>query len=595
MKNFFKKVGIMFFALFVTLFLLFVVMFGVVKTFSGKKAITVAENSVLYMDLNGLEVKERHKDNPFANLPLSGMDDIKQIGLDEIIAALKRAKTDKNIKGIMLNAGPLMAGWASVESFRDALEDFKTSKKFIYAYSEIYSEKSYYLATVADSIFIYPQGFMEFNGIASNPMFYKGLLDKLDIQPLVFRVGTFKSAVEPFILDKMSDANREQMTTILNDIWNHFVGIVSKKRNISPETLTELANQGKIENARSAVSAKLLDRIAYEDEVIELCKKKCGTEPKKDLSQIKLGKYINVTDEQAGAKVSDSDKKIAVVYGVGDINSGKGSDESIGSETIVKALRKARTDDQVKAVVLRVNSPGGSALASDVIWREVILTKKVKPIIASYGDVAASGGYYISAACDQIVAQPNTITGSIGVFGLLFNSEKMFKNKLGITFDRVVTNSMADLGNPNRAMTEAEAKLIQKGVEDIYGVFLNVVKNGRPTKFQDTLAVDAVGQGRVWSGSRAIEKGLVDELGGLNKAIFLAAKKAGLGEDYQVIYLPKEKEPFEALFDDGAEDVKNFILEKLLLKEQKVALRHLQNYNDPRGIYMRMAAVPNID
>lgn len=595
MGNFFKKVGLMFFALFVTLMLLFVVTLGMLKLFSGKKSVTVAENSVLYIDLTGLEIKERQKNTPLANLPFPGKDDMKKVGLDDIIASLKRAKADKNIKGIMLNAGPLIAGWASIESFKEALEDFKTSKKFIYAYSEIYSEKSYYLATVADSIFIYPQGFIEFNGFASNPMFFKGLLDKLDIQPLVFRVGTFKSAVEPFILDKMSDANREQTSVLLNDFWSYFLSVVSKKRNISIETLTDLANQGKIENARSAVENKLADKLAYEDEVIDLCKKQCGLDAKKDLNQIKLGKYIDVSDDQAGLKVSNSDKKIAVVYGVGDINSGKGGDESIGSETVVKALRKARTDENVKAVVLRVNSPGGSALASDVIWREIVLTKKVKPIIASFGDVAASGGYYISAACDQIVAQPNTITGSIGVFGLMYNSEKLFKNKLGITFDRVVTNTMADLGNPNRAMTEAEAKLIQKSVEDIYGVFLNVVKNGRPGKFQDSLAVDAVGQGRVWSGTRGVEKGLVDELGGLDKAILLAAKKAGLGDDYQVIYLPKEKELFESLFDDGAEEVKSFILEKLLLKEQKTALQYLQNYNDPRGIYMRMTAVPSID
>lgn len=508
----------------------------------------IKPNSILSLDLSGQFHERGDGSKSDLDEEISGLLGLNPTGLWELRKALQHAKEDENIKGIYINTTSSMNGWATLESIREALIDFKSSGKFIVAYSELMDEKAYYLASVAEEIYLYPQGGMEFNGLAANPMFYKGLLEKLEIEPKIFRVGTFKSAVEPFMLDKMSDANRLQTETFITDFWNYYLGKIGEARKLTPEKLNEIANAGGILTTDEAVRYGLVNSPKYLDEIHTLLRTKIGIDEKEKLPFVSLKKYLKsftLFDKKS------SENKIAVIFAEGEIVDGEGGDNQIGSTSLADAIRKAREDKSVKGIVLRVNSPGGSALASDVIWREISITKLVKPIVASMGDVAASGGYYISANCDYIYAQPNTITGSIGVFGLLANTEKFFKNKLGITFDRVTTNNFADLGQPNKPMSKEEEKLIQKNVDKIYGVFIHVVQNGR--KFQDSLSVDSIAQGRVWSGIRAKDIGLVDAFGGLDDAIKKVAELANLGEDYKITTLPKQDSPLSKILSDKEE------------------------------------------
>jgi len=386
----------------------------------------------------------------------------------------------------------------------------------------------------------------------------------------------------------MSDANRLQTQTFLSDFWNHMLQKISESRKISVPDLNAYASNLDITVASTALDKKMVDQLAYQDEVLDWLKTKTGIGKDEKIRKISAADY---------AKDSKFDKtssnKIGIVYAVGDIIDGKSDDNSVGSETFVKALREAREDKNVKAIVIRVNSPGGSALASDIMTREIILAKKAKPVIISQGDLAASGGYYISAYGDVIVAQPTTITGSIGVFGLLFSSQKMFNNKLGITFDRVTTNPYADLGNLNRPMDEKEAKTIQGSVNRIYGDFLGVVQKGR--KFADSLAVDSIAQGRVWSGLRAKQLGLVDEIGGLDKAISIAAKKAGLGDDYQTVDYPAEKTTAEKINQLLGGDKETKLLQHVFTQEQILFLQRMNRLRTQTNLYMWDPQNYNID
>ncbi len=553
-------------------FIGFLVVIISLSSIGSDKTIKVQDQSVLKINLTG-EIEEFKEENPFDKF----MGDVEPIDLRTLQYAIRKASTDDKIKGIYLNVGMMgSGGWATLEALRKELLDFKKSKKFIYAYGEIYSKKMYYLCTAADKIYLYPTGAVEWNGLSSNPMFYKGALQKLEIEPKVFRVGTFKSAVEPFILDKMSDANRLQVKTFLGDFWNHILENISKARKISIPTLQKYADELTVQSAQDAFNLQLIDGIKYEDEVLDLLKDKSGLSKEEKIRFVNAIKYGKNYEPQKNAN------KVAVIYAVGNIISGKSGDDNIGSETFVNAVREARLDKNVKAIVIRVNSPGGSALASDVMAREIELAKKDKPVIASYGDVAASGGYYISAGCQKIFAEPTTITGSIGVFGLLVNTQKMFNNKLGITFDRVTTSQYADLANPNRLMSEYEAKVIQQGVNRVYGDFINVVKKGR--NFADSLAVDTIAQGRVWSGIRAKQLGLVDELGGLDDAIKMVAKMAGLGDDYQIITYP-EPEPFWKKFTKT--EAQAYMINKYVTKEQYQLYKQLKVFSDVQsGVYL---------
>lgn len=546
---------------------------------SDKEGVSVDENSVLRMSFGG-EIKERTGDNPFEDLDIPGFDNASTIGLKEVLATIEYAKNDPNIKGIYLDFGTVSGGFASLQEIRDALVDFKKSKKFIIAYNSICTEGAYYLTSVADEIHLNPEGMIEFNGLSTEIMFLKGTMEKLEVKPEIFKVGDFKSAVEPLFLDKMSDANRQQTTSFLNSIYNYYLQNVATSRGIEMSRLKLISDSMLVRNAADALNYGLVTNLSYYDEVEKALKNKLKIGESTKIKFVNYSKYKNNVKVEEGS----SKNKIAVIYAEGDIVDGKGEDGQIGGESLSATIRKARLDDKVKAVVLRVNSPGGSALASDIIWREIVLTKEVKPVIASMSDVAASGGYYISMACDTIVAQPNTITGSIGVFGVMFNLENMLKNKLGITTDRVTTGTFSDAGSMNRTMTDFERRIIQGEVEKVYDVFTSKAAKGR-NMTQDELKKYA--SGRVWSGTEAKEVGLVDVLGNIEDAIAIAAKKANLGKDYKIKAMPGEKKFIDQLMNKGEEGVETYFAKKHLgdLYPYTQALKKLQQME---GIQARL-------
>ncbi|MFN8115141.1 MAG: signal peptide peptidase SppA [Bacteroidia bacterium] len=535
------------------------------------------ENSVLRIDLNG-EIKERGVKNPFGEIDLGPFMPKPSLGLNDIIDNLKKAKDDKNIRGIYLEISDPVAGFATLEEVRNALMDFRTSGKFIYAYSEVFSQKAYYLATTANKLYLNPQGALEIKGLSSQLMFFKKMLEKLDVEVQIFRHGKFKSAIEPFMLDKMSDANRTQVETYLGSLWGHMITGIAKNRNITTNDINEMANNLSVRSPEDAVKYKLVDDLKYEDEVFSAIKKNIG------ISESDKIHFVSLTDYSGAFKESKLSKdKIAVVYAVGEIESGEGDDEKIGSARIAKAIREARLDKNVKAIVLRVNSPGGSALASDVIWRETVLAQKAKPFIVSMGDVAASGGYYISCAADRIFAQPNTITGSIGVFGMIPNAQKALSEKLGITIDTVNTNKHSDVGTILRGVSADEYEYVQQSVEHIYDIFITKVAAGRKTTKNN---IDSVGQGRVWSGADAIKINLVDELGGINDAIAYAAKQAKVS-DYKLQLLPKQKDPLQELLGNTKDEMETRAM-KTNLGEQYKYVKQVKNVLQLKGVQARL-------
>ncbi|MDB5128659.1 signal peptide peptidase SppA [Mucilaginibacter sp.] len=537
MKQFFKFVLATVVGIIIASIIPLILIVGIIAAAGSDKAVDVDANSVLHVKFD-YPINERTPNNPFANLGFLGLDGEKSVGLNDILSSIKKAKTDNNIKGIFLDESYMMSGQATTEEIRNALIDFKKSKKFVIAYSEIYTQGFYYLASVADKVYINPKGIIEFRGFSSEVTFLKGALDKLGIEAQIIKVGTYKSAVEPLVLTKMSDANRMQVTSYLGSMYDYFLTGISKSRNINKDSLFNYANSGRIQQPEDALKYKLVDGLKYKDEILSELKKRTSIAEKKDIASVDLGDYV-----KSGTKVDTDPKdvsyknRIAIVYASGEITGGDGDDNKIGSETISKALRKVRMDDKVKAVVLRVNSPGGSSLASDVIWREVMLTKKVKPIIVSMGDVAASGGYYIACAADSIIAEPNTITGSIGIFAVLPNMQKLFNDKLGITFDGVKTGKYADLGDVSRPLSPEERAILQNSVNRGYDDFTKAVANGRG---KTQAYINSIGQGRVWTGTQALKIGLVDRLGNINDAVKSAAKKAGV-KDYRIVAYPEQK------------------------------------------------------
>lgn len=589
MKQFFGSLlGAIIGVVLATVIAVFILIGAISSAFSNDKVVNVKSRSVLEIALNG-PIIEREPKNEFAKF--AGFGGEKNLGLDAIVEAIQRAKEDEKIEGIFLNTQDVDAGMATVEEIRVALLDFKESKKFIYAYGESYSQKGYYLASVADRVYLNPQGGLDFKGIGAEIMFYKNMLEKLDINVQIFRHGKFKSAVEPFDLEKMSEANRLQTTTYITAIWNRMLTGISAERNVSVEELNTIANNLSIRTAKDAVTYGFADDVLYYDQVLDALKNKLGKKDKEKVDLITLKKYIEAGDNPLDEDVVVSRNKIAVIYAVGSIESGLGDDETIGSERIARAIREAREDSSVKAVVMRVNSPGGSALASDVIWREVSLCQEAKPIVVSMGDVAASGGYYIACAADVIVAEPTTITGSIGVFGLIPDAGTLFSEKFGITVDTVNTNKNAGIGSVFRPVNELEAQVIQQGVEDVYLTFITRVADGRGMRVAD---VDSIGQGRVWAGTDALRIGLVDTLGTLNDAIAIAARRANLGDDYRIRTLPEQKDPFEDFLKGNDDDVKAkmteaFVVQQLsVFKEQYFVFRRSQILLNSKGVQARM-------
>lgn len=559
MKEFFKFVfaSMLGFTLsfFVVLMLLILIVTAMVSTAANDGKVSPAANSIMHISLD-YPIKERTDKNPFSELNFMGFENKKTLGLNEILKGIEDAKSDDHIKGIYLDASSLAAGFASIEEIRNALLDFKKSGKFILAYSEVYSQGAYYLATAADKIYLNPEGMVDFRGLTSEIMFFKGALDKLEIEAQIIKVGTYKSAVEPFILDKMSEANRLQVSSFLGSMYDHFISEVSESRRISKNELLAIADSAKIRSPKDALNYKMVDGLKYKDEVLDELKTLVKIDKKKEIKSVSIEEYTPGNEEAD----EPSGNRIAIIYASGQIISGEGNDETIGSERISRAIRKARTDDKVKAIVLRVNSPGGSALASDVIWRETVLAKKVKPVIVSMGDLAASGGYYIACAADSIFAQPNTITGSIGVFGIIPNMQKFFNNKLGITFDGVKTSRFADLGTVSRPLTDTEKMIYQNEVNKTYDSFTRKVAEGRK---KSQAYIDSIGQGRVWSGQEALANGLVDKLGNIGDAIKSAARKANI-KNYKIVSYPAQVDPLKSLFDHSTDKVKTYFVKREL-------------------------------
>ncbi|MCK4361479.1 MAG: signal peptide peptidase SppA [Bacteroidales bacterium] len=583
MKQFFKFMFasmLGFFLTFLIIFFIFIGIFASILSFAEKDLIKVHENTVLHIKLNN-PIPERTSKNPFENINFLTLKLHDVPGLNDILKNLKKAEIDKNIKGIYLDLSNVPSGIATIEEVRNALLEFKKTGKFIICYGEFYSQSAYYLATAADKIYLNPEGMLLFKGLNAQLMFLKGTLDKLDIEAQIIRHGKYKSAAEPFMFDKMSKANKEQMQEFVNSIWNNIITAISESRNIDLYNLNLIADNLDLQNAYDALKYNFVDKLMYKDELLAELRTKLGIGENDKISSMTLLKYTHAQGK--AVKKKRSKNKIAIVYANGEIVMGKGDEHTIGSECISKAIRKARLDNNVKAIVFRVNSPGGDALASDIIWREVVLAKKEKPVIVSMGNVAASGGYWISCAADKIIADPTTITGSIGVFGIIPNFKNFFKDKLGITFDNVKTNKNADFIPVVRPLTSYQKSVIQNEVERIYQTFLEHVSKGRNLTIAQ---VDSIGQGRIWSGVDAKRIGLIDDLGGLEKAVDLAAEMAELTE-YRTIELPIIKDLFQQLFEDLISGAKISYIKKEL-GENYTYYKYLKSISEMDGVQARL-------
>ena len=517
------------------IFLINVVVFSLAGSLMQSDGLKISDNSYIEMNLN-FDINERggiETTNDFNN-PIS-----KSYGIHQIGSVLEKAKNDERIKGIVLKISNVNMGLSTIDNLRDYLKDFKSSGKFIIAYGETFSMGAFYLNSIADKIYLYPEGMIDFRGLGSEMMFFKKALDNLDVDVQIIRGkgNKFKGAVEPFMYEKMSAENKLQISKLLDDVWKNMTHNIKDSRDISLESLNEIADSIYSYNSTGCLKYNLVDNLIYEDQLDSIIKKNIGVNKDAKVQQVLFKKYLDGKSPKKGMNFGQNNGNIAVVYALGTIVSGKGLDGEMGSTTIVNAINKAKNDSSIKAVVLRVNSPGGSALASDVIWRSVEKTKEIKPVIVSMGDLAASGGYYISCGADRIFAEPNTITGSIGVFGMIPNLGRMLENKIGITFDRVETNDHAAL-TMFSPLDKKELSTIQKGVDEIYESFISKVAFGRDgLKKSD---VHNVAMGRVWSGKEALDLELVDEIGDLQSAIKFAANKVGLEKtEIKLVHYPK--------------------------------------------------------
>lgn len=535
MRSFFKIFFASFLAILVFTVLVIFVLGGLIASLGKESKPAIAESSVLVLDLSQ-SFREQARENPLSGF--SDNEDLDVPGLYDVLRLIHKAKEDKKIKGIYIKANQNKNGFAGSEEIRQALADFRGSRKFIVAYGERMSQRAYHVASVADDIFLHPQGEFEWGGFSVEYSFFKGSLDKLNIQAQVFYAGRFKSATEPFRLEQMSPENKLQTAAWLGEINQRFLSQVGDSRDIDTAQLKSMADSGAIRLPQDAVQRKLVDGLMYDDQVRDSLKSRLGLTKYDRIELVSINKYY-----KAGGFKKFSGDRIALIYAEGDIIDGEGTDNMIGGESYQQLIRKARLDKNVKAIVLRINSGGGSTLASELIWREMFLAKKEKPVIVSFGDVAASGGYYIACPADSIFASPTTITGSIGVFRIIPQMDGFFKDKLGVTFDRVKTSPYADMPSVTRALTESEKRLLQSDVEMIYAQFKERVAEGRK---KDTAYIETLAQGRVWSGRSALANGLIDKYGGIEDAILSAAHMAKL-TDYRVKEYPEPISWFDRL------------------------------------------------
>ncbi|WP_029906596.1 signal peptide peptidase SppA [Prevotella sp. 10(H)] len=554
MKDFFKSLLASILGCSIVLGVLFLIFFVTLAAMSTKEQYTLKDNTVLTLKLDGILAERIEEENPL--LAILGQNNEAQLGLDDILSSIKKAKDNDKIKGIYIHAGAFSAANASLKEIRDELVDFKESGKFIVAYGDVYTQGCYYIASVADKLIMNPQGNLDLHGLSSSPMFYTGLLQKLGIEMQIFKVGTFKSAVEPFMLDKMSDANRQQVSSYINDMWSTITTEISDSRSISVDKLNTITDSlALFKEPKVCVQDGLVDTLMYETGVREyITSLIIGLDDVKNLKLASVKDMVTVPTSK-GTKSSDV---IAVLYAEGSITDGSGYD-GITSRRFVKELQKLKDNDKVKAVVFRVNSPGGSAYASEQIWKAVSDLKEKKPVVVSMGDYAASGGYYISCSASKIIAQPNTLTGSIGIFGMFPNVEGLTK-KVGLTFDNVKTNKHGDFGDLTRPMREDEKAILQNYIERGYDLFLTRCSDGRNIAKN---ALDSIAQGRVWTGRQALEIGLVDALGDLDMAIEEAAKLADL-ENYSLNSFPKKRDFFQSLMSDQKEEIATQVMKEYL-------------------------------
>lgn len=545
MKGFLKSLLASILGCFIVLGVFFLIFFLSIMamSISSTDKYSLKDNTVLTLKLEGT-LSERVEPNSL--MDILGQNTDTELGLDDILSSIKKAKENDKIKGIYINAGGFSAASASLKEIRNQLIDFKESGKFIVAYGDVYTQGCYYLSSVADKVIMNPQGNLDLHGLSASPTFYKGLLDKIGIEMQIFKVGTFKSAVEPFMLDKMSDANREQVSAYIGDVWSTITSEISESRKLSVEKINLAADSLQtFKEAKYSLQDDFVDTLMYEADVKEYLKTLVGVEKAKDINVASVKNMTSVAFENE----SKSKDIVAVLYAYGSITDGSGKD-GITSKRYVKEIEKLKDNDKVKAVVFRVNSGGGSAYASEQIWKAISDLKEKKPVVVSMGDYAASGGYYISCNASKIIAQPNTLTGSIGIFGMFPNVEGLTK-KVGLSFDNVKTNKFADFGDATRPMRDDEKAILQNYIERGYDLFLTRCSEGRNIP-KDSL--DLIAQGRVWTGNQALKIGLVDALGDLDTAIEEAAKLAELS-DYSLRDFPKKQDFFESFFSNQKEEL----------------------------------------
>ncbi len=549
---------------------------SILTSLSDEKTVGIDDNSVLHLRLEA-PVTELELDDPLAELFPAASE--QSLGLLHMKEVIEYAKTDPKIKGIYLNTSFLMAGPASLQELRGALVDFKESGKWIISYADFYTEGAYYLASAADKVYMYPEGEVEFNGLATEVMFFKKMFDKLDIKPQVFRVGDFKSAVEPFMRETLSDENKLQLNSMLTSIYGEMLHAIADSRKIPYERMKEISDKMLVQNSGAAVTFGLIDSLYYEDQMKDELRKLLNLDKKKSVPLVRYSQY-----KKSLPIAESSSNEIAVIVADGDIMPGRSDNGVVGSKTIVDAVRRARTNDRVKAIVLRVNSPGGVFQAADQMWRELILAAETKPVIASMGDYAASGGYYLAMACDTIVAQPTTITGSIGIFSVLFDLSQFLDHKIGITSEEVKTGEIGELITVTRSLTDVEKEIWQKKTNEIYETFTAKAAKGRDMGHDE---LKKIASGRVWTGAQAKDNGLADVLGNFDDAVAIAAKAAGVGEDFRLRYYPQPKPLLERLMGNVENEVRTSLL-KQELGEQYMWYTQWERIKMYQGVQARM-------
>jgi protease-4 len=578
MKGFFKYFLASFLAVCVALLLLTVIGLGSVSALmsAAPDEVKLKPNTVLVLDL-GHPIGERTIDSPFEAYDFQTMQSSTTLGIYDILTNIDKAARDENIKGILLKTGLMSPGIATLDELRQALAEFKKSGKFIYAYSETYTQGDYYVASLADKVFLNPAGLLEFRGLRSETIFFKKALEKFGVDVQVIREGKYKSAVEPFLLESMSEASKEQTNAYMQTVWNRVLAGISESRSMPVAQLNLLADNWTARTSKGALESKLVDSLLYEDQVMDLVKKKSGIEGSEKIRTVDMKDYLLVTDPGTREYTPD---RIAIIYGNGSIGMESSGNQSIGTQ-LAASFAKARKDNKIKAIVFRVNSPGGSALASEVIRREVELAAKAKPLIVSMGNVAGSGGYWIATPGRKIVAGTTSLTGSIGAFGLVPNMEKLLSDKIGITFDGIQTNKLAGTGSIFRPMTPEEKGVFEEQLGQTYGQFLEIVAASRKMTVSQ---VDSIGQGRIWSGEDALKVGLIDETGGLKKAIEMAAAEAGL-KTWRIRELPALRNPINEIISQFTGQKQP--AESILLK-QIPALADLQDLINGGNIQARI-------